>query len=155
MVSYLDRGGAAYLVKKMLDRIYPVGSIYLSTVSTSPAAIYGGQWERYASGKAIFGALDDDPDYAPGKVSGSKTNVIDLSKENIGSRLFMRSDGYIWFETKTLQNKPINYASHASNLGINWNDRLWGSNERTVIDGDLRVPMKPPAIAVYAWRRVS
>lgn len=155
MVSYLDRGGAAYLVKKMLDRIYPVGSIYLSTVSTSPAAIYGGQWERYASGRAIFGASDDDPDYAPGRAGGSKTQSIDLSKENIGAQIFMRSDGYLWFQNKTIKNHPYNYGSHANNQGLNWNDRLWGSNDRSAIDGDLRVPMSPPSIAVYAWRRVS
>lgn len=27
--------------------MYPVGSLYFSTDSTSPATIYGGLWERY------------------------------------------------------------------------------------------------------------
>lgn len=67
----------------------------------------------------------------------------------------MRSDGYLWFQDKTIKNHPYNYGSHANNQGLNWNDRLWGSNDRSAIDGDLRVPMSPPSIAVYAWRRVS
>lgn len=29
----------------LMDVIYPVGSIYLSTVATSPAASIGGTWE--------------------------------------------------------------------------------------------------------------
>ena len=29
-----------------LDMVYPVGAVYLSTVSTSPASLFGGSWER-------------------------------------------------------------------------------------------------------------
>ena len=30
----------------LLEKCYPVGAIYLSTVSTSPASVIGGTWER-------------------------------------------------------------------------------------------------------------
>lgn len=46
MVAYLDEGGARHLVRKVLDRIQPVGSLYFSTNSTSPASLFGGTWER-------------------------------------------------------------------------------------------------------------
>ena len=35
---------------------YPVGSIYQSTASTSPAALFGGTWEQIASERVLMGA---------------------------------------------------------------------------------------------------
>lgn len=33
-------------LQNILDKIYPVGSIYMSTSSASPALLFGGQWEQ-------------------------------------------------------------------------------------------------------------
>lgn len=74
MVSYLDQGGVQHLVDKMLDRMYPVDSIYISTNSTSPASLYGGSWERYGTGRALISASDTDNDFKAGTTGGSKTH---------------------------------------------------------------------------------
>ena len=34
------------LNQMLLEKCYPVGAVYLSTVSTSPASVIGGTWER-------------------------------------------------------------------------------------------------------------
>lgn len=36
--------------------IYPVGALYLSVNSTSPASLFGGTWTQIAQGRALFGA---------------------------------------------------------------------------------------------------
>ena len=59
MNRYLDSNGLAYLWSKIksyidahsgggvsLSSVYPVGSIYMSVNSTSPATLFGGTWER-------------------------------------------------------------------------------------------------------------
>ena len=74
MVSYLDQGGVRHLVDKLLDRMYPVDSIYISTNSTSPASLYGGSWERYGTGRALISASDTDSDFTAGTTGGSKTH---------------------------------------------------------------------------------
>ena len=74
MVSYLDQGGVQQLVDKLLDRMYPVDSIYISTNSTSPASLYGGSWERYGTGRALISASDTDSDFTAGTTGGSKTH---------------------------------------------------------------------------------
>lgn len=74
MVAYLDEGGARHLVRKVLDRIQPVGSLYFSTASTSPASLFGGTWERYAQGRVMVSASDTDKDFTVGKTGGEKTH---------------------------------------------------------------------------------
>lgn len=74
MVSYLDQGGVQHLVDKLLDRMYPVDSIYISTNSTSPASLYGGSWERYGKGRTLVSVNESDTDFTAGKTGGSKTH---------------------------------------------------------------------------------
>lgn len=55
---------------------YPIGSLYLSTTSVTPASIFGGTWERYASGKALVGLKTvADPEYVLGEDSYGSENV--------------------------------------------------------------------------------
>lgn len=48
----------------IVDKIYPVGSIYMSMNNTSPETLFGGTWEKLAGGRCLVntGYLDDDPD---------------------------------------------------------------------------------------------
>ena len=43
---YIDAEGIAVNRKILADIMYPVGSIYISTVSTSPATLFGGSWTQ-------------------------------------------------------------------------------------------------------------
>ena len=40
----------------LLNKIYPVGSIYLSISSTNPSTFLGGTWTQIAQGRTLFGA---------------------------------------------------------------------------------------------------
>lgn len=54
--------------------MYPVGSLYFSTNSTSPATIYGGTWERYGKGRTLVSVDESDTDFTAGKTGGEKTH---------------------------------------------------------------------------------
>lgn len=43
-------------IKKLVDLVYPVGSIYISTSSTNPGSLFGGTWSQYAQGRCLVGA---------------------------------------------------------------------------------------------------
>lgn len=45
-MSYIDLPRLQRYHKGLLNKLYPVGAIYFSAASTSPAAIFGGSWER-------------------------------------------------------------------------------------------------------------
>lgn len=58
----------------LLQAIYPVGSVYLSTVSTSPASIIGGTWEQIENKylRCVSASI--------GSVGGSDSHTHPLSK---------------------------------------------------------------------------
>ena len=51
-----DADGTLHLAGGTAPDPYPVGSIYQSTNSTSPAALFGGRWEKIASERVLMGA---------------------------------------------------------------------------------------------------
>ncbi len=44
-----------------LDKVYPIGSIYLSASSTSPNELFGEVWEKFSKGRMLIGASDKYP----------------------------------------------------------------------------------------------
>lgn len=47
---------------ELIDRIYPVGSIYISTSPTfNPQNVWGGTWKKTADGRCLIGANDTYP----------------------------------------------------------------------------------------------
>ena len=61
-------------VKEIMNEIYPVGSIYTSTIDTNPSEKFGGVWERYGEGKTLIGVDESDTSFnTVEKTGGSKT----------------------------------------------------------------------------------
>lgn len=56
----------------VLDLVYPVGSLYMSINSTSPAILFGGSWAAIEN-RMIIGASST---YAVGNTGGSATTTI-------------------------------------------------------------------------------
>jgi hypothetical protein len=62
-------------VTAALAAAYPVGAIYTSTVSTSPATLLGfGTWSRFGQGRVLLSA--DDSTYIAGATGGSATTTL-------------------------------------------------------------------------------
>ena len=72
----------------MLDKIYPVGSIYMTTTYSTTEEVtnaIGGEWEKYAQGRTIIGDGTDESGYIyqSGQKGGNKS--VTLSSSNIPS----------------------------------------------------------------------
>lgn len=152
MVAYLDEGGVRTLVRNVLDRIQPVGSLYFSTDNTSPAKLFGGSWEAYASGRTLVGVDDTDADFALGKGGGSKTHNHKAGNEliagiNVGSDnlyLSMRNSVNV---IETNAQWIGGHGGNTSNIGHTRGVRMFGhTDESSSIQ---------PYIAVYIWRRID
>lgn len=168
MVAYLDEGGARYLVKKVLDRIQPVGSLYFSTTNTSPASLFGGTWERYAQGRVMVSASDTDTDFTVGKTGGEKTHshkygiiygdfygmtilrpsvdphtgVIDYALTQ-GNRIASHT-------RPTIEEVTIGHAETVNGSYSNKNTLLFQNEGNTT-----RASSMEPYVAVYIWRRTA
>lgn len=58
----------------LLQTVYPVGSIYTSTVSTNPATLFGfGTWVAFGAGKVMLGAGGG---YSAGDTGGEATHQL-------------------------------------------------------------------------------
>lgn len=156
MVSYLDQEGVQQLVDKMLDRMYPVDSIYISTNSTSPASLYGGSWERYGTGRVLVSASDSDTDFTAGKTGGNKTAPVDLTEmyalwANRGSDFIAK--------VKTMPGNTVWRASVKSQQVNHYVTTDVANNAVEVIlpEGNQHrsVSTIQPYVTVFIWRRLS
>lgn len=170
MVAYLDEGGARHLVRKVLDRIQPVGSLYFSTNSTSPASLFGGTWERYAQGRVMVSASDTDTDFTVGKTGGEKTHSHTYGivfGTNYGMTVL--SDGRtspqmgVVDYSLTVGNRIRRHGiPPISNTTNGFADPVYGSygenkslDLRTNEGNTTRASSMEPYVAVYIWRRTA
>lgn len=60
---------------------YPVGSIYMSVVSTNPADLFGGTWEAIAPGRVLLGAgaYNSNTTYTAGDKGGVTSKTLTSS----------------------------------------------------------------------------
>lgn len=77
-----EKLGGKSLAEIMLA-LYPVGAVYISVNSTSPAALLGGTWESIG-GRFLIGA---DATYAAGSTGGAATVSITPSGTNEGTAI--------------------------------------------------------------------
>ena len=135
---------------------HPVGSIYKSTDSTSPAVLFGGVWEAYGGGRVLVGYRASDEDFdAAGKYGGHKAMQQHTHTQNAHAHTQFR-----WAD-----NSRLGLAGPGPNTGIalqweiatqNPDDFKTASatatnqNAGTGDSGNM-----PPYITVYRWRRTA
>ncbi len=139
--------------KTLLDLIYPIGSLYLSTVDVSPEAFLGGAWQRIED---VF-LLAAGSTYAPGTVGGEAE--VKLAEEQLPKL------------SGTVNFRPWGSGSpYAGASGIISNngeiaDTANGFSGSTTEDGYRQLKIAfgggqahnnlPPFLAVYMWQRVA
>jgi hypothetical protein len=126
-----------------LQDIYPVGAIYESTSSTSPATLFGGTWESYGAGRVLVGAGTSDAAYMAGSTGGESNHtltVAEMPSHKHGLRVG------ITFET------PGNDRSAATTNSV-----FSTSDDYQIqpVGGGGSHNNMPPYYVVYMWRRTA
>lgn len=118
---YDDVAGSWEPVQPSLAAAWPVGSIFISAVATSPATLLGfGTWSQIGAGRVLVGLDGGDPDFTPlGTTGGSKT-VASVGSNSVptftGSALAPHTHTVTSNVSATV-NEP-NFTIHASNAVI-------------------------------------
>lgn len=126
----------------LLDKLYPVGCIYQSASSTSPASFLGGTWERIKD-KFILAAGDT---YAAGSTGGEATHTLTISEmPNHTHRL--------WVEGKTYEakGKTLVTSISANEHNVDVSQNIWMNSQ----GGSNSHNNMPPYLTAYIWRRIA
>lgn len=81
--QWVYKEGSNYVFKDLAlkDDIYPVGAIYMSVSSTSPASLFGGTWTQWGSGRVPIGINSSDSDFKTvEKTGGEKEHTLTVGE---------------------------------------------------------------------------
>ncbi len=132
---------------------YPVGSIYQSTSSTSPAALFGGTWQEIAQNRVLMGASSA---HAAGttveaglpNITGSLIETkADMSPFR-GSKAALGSSGALKFTEVA-----SSWGGYSSTSGSTYNIKVDASKSNSIYGASSTV--QPAAYYVHIWHRVA
>lgn len=137
-----EKLGGKTLAEIMLA-LYPVGAVYISVNSTSPASLFGGTWESIG-GRFLLGA---DSTYTAGSTGGEATHTLTVNEMPSHTHAIYRNTG----------TDDNNFSGHIANR-VAANDTS-DENKQTVTSdatgGGAAHNNMPPYLSVYMWKRVS
>lgn len=144
-VAVIDGSGWIYsraLSTLILEAVYPVGSIYMSVNSTSPATLFGGTWEAI-QGKFLLGAYGNT--YKAGTTGGEATHTLTTREmPNHNHAVYYPNAG------ADDHSAPGNYPDGPSDSTY----YAVGSYTSSEGGGEAHNNM-PPYLAVYIWKRTG
>lgn len=149
LMAYTDNA-----INSVWDIVYPVGSIYMSVNSASPASVFGGSWERI---KDTF-LLATGNSYAAGSTGGEATHTLTVNempnhKHNL---TYSNSDSGINWSDTAINDWGSGYPNSPAvdlNVGANWSSA--GYLMVDYAGGNQPHNNMPPYLAVYMWKRVA
>lgn len=133
-----------YRSSELLGIVYPVGSIFTTTVATNPNLVFGfGTWEAFGSGRCLVGVDTNQTEFdTVEETGGAKTHTLTVSEIPAHDHLvgtYMDDD-------------------NANNgfIGVVDGDNIYSDNYRTgsAGGGDAHNNLQP-YITVYFWKRVG
>lgn len=137
----------------VVERDHPVGSLYISENSTSPAELYGGTWERIED-CTIWGASSLHP--AGTKLEAGLPNIKGTlvtrpnSEEDFYGAVISASGALALDAHKSWNDNPIQEKSTKENSDLITFD---ASHSNPIYGASNTV--QPPAYCMYIWRRVA
>ncbi len=139
--------------KKLIDYIYPVGSVYMSINATNPANLFGGSWTQLKD-RFLLGAGST---YTAGSTGGAATHKLTVAEMPSHNHSFKDgSHTFLWGQNKT-NNVYLNNASAVAGKtpgnSAMTSQNIWNSTNSS---GNTSAHNNmPPYLAVYMWKRTA
>ena len=148
----------------IVDLIYPVGSIYTSVNSTSPADLFGGTWEAMPAGRVLLaqGTSEWGVEYQAGSTGGEHEHQLSVGELPSHNHIAISSDagqhshqlnayasasggggkGY-WFDRSGALDNTKEAGSHNHGISIS---NTGNNNAHNITQ---------PYVAIFMWKRIS
>lgn len=133
--------------KNLLNKIYPVGSLYMSAKATSPANLFGGTWEQIKD-RFLLAAGDT---YAAGSTGGEA--AVALTESQLPKHRFdvMDYNGSRVGNTRNGEGKSELFLYQQSYSTVGSSNYL----VTNYIGQDASHNNMPPYQTVYVWKRTA
>lgn len=148
--------------------MYPIGSIYESTVNTNPQEYFGGTWEAFGAGRTTVGVDAEQTEFNQvKKTGGSKTQTltqeqlpkitgrVEAGSGNKGTA----SNGYGAFRTASgvfsVDSDDCQYSMPKLENATRWPSGYGKYYFNMSVGGDQPHNNMPPYITVYRWVRTA
>lgn len=141
----------AFFEKEYMEKIYPVGSIYLSTNDTDPTALFGGTWERI---KDTF-LLTAGDTYVAGTTGGEAKHTLTLDEIPIHYHyVFSAYAGDVGDDKDNFVRAwTVEGTSHPYTVRTTTDPADYGRSSTN--GGGQAHNNMPPYLTVYAWKRIA
>ena len=150
--------------RSLLNHIYPVGSIYMSTSATNPTNFFGGTWVAWGAGRVPVGFNGGDGNFnSSEKTGGSKTINIEHNHGLSNARAAVgRADSSLATMSYTSGGNPHNVyfdrefsyyggisggSKHATDTSL-----IYGNTNN---GGSTSASVLQPYITCYMWKRTA
>lgn len=128
----------------LIDKIYPVGSIYISTsASFNPQTVWGGTWRKTADGRCLIGASDK---YPLGSTGGEAEHTLTVNEMPAHRHYKSRVN---WYNNLQTNGISANITAQ-SYLKVDGTD-----NYTNYVGGSKAHNNMQPYLAVYIWERTA
>ena len=150
-------------IADFLNKVYPIGAIYISMKPTSPASLFGGSWTQ-KSGRFLIGATnlytDGSLPYFNGNSSGgSESHFHTLNSGYAKYCVDLYDEATTRWGYASLKSVSPNYVpTHYIQTGDEYTDFTsgWGITKGIELGGSTDSGSNlPPYLAVYMWERIS
>ena len=120
---------------EIVNLIYPVGSIYISTSSTNPGSLFGGTWQAYGQGRTLIGAgTGNDGSTSMSFTANGSGGKYYSDQLNSPSKYWGLTSSNFGYEDRLIIRK----------------DPIGGTQERSA-----KISLVQPYIVTYFWRRTA
>lgn len=139
----------------IFDKIYPVGSIYMSVSPVNPSLLFGGTWEAYATGRTLIGVGSyTDGNGTTVNFTGNRTGGEYNHKLTVNE---MPQHDHRYYSINELESNYINVVYEQTSLRkaietISPRVQVTGTSAN---GGDVGHNNVMPYIACYMWKRTN
>ena len=128
------------------NKFFPVGSIYMSVDSTSPASFLGGTWEQI---KDTF-LLSAGDTYTNGSTGGEATHTLTKGEMPYHNHQLLR-----YLDTGSAYSAGYGAGDHTGILSETASTAFIPSMWTSYVGGNQPHNNMPPYLAVYMWKRTA
>ena len=148
----LNVANGAVKTAELLNKVYPVGAIYMSVNDTTPASFLGGTWEQLED-RFLLGCGNT---YVPGLTGGEATHKLTVNEMPSHRHRVYSSSGYSG-DSIGLGNSNGKYMActlNGGNAGY-YDTTKTGSNALENTGGGKAHNNMPPYLVVFMWKRTA